>query len=219
MNKTVFLSAGIGLWYTSGVQRLHGSLINHGWPHDIKTWRDEWPCQKFDRGTIYNIKASAVNWALQAGYKTIIWGDASIYAQAKMEPFVERIHQSGYWIGMSGYNAAQTCSDKCLEYFGVTRDWAETIPDTATGLFGVDVDHPIARSFIETWIQAGRDGAFAGSRLHAHQSKDPRFFFHRQDQACATVIAGKLGMKLSGCMDFYGFAWDTAPTMFKCQGM
>jgi hypothetical protein len=219
MSDTVFLSAGINAWYNLGTDRLKGSLIEHGWPHDIKIWRDEWPSNKFDRGTVYNIKAAAFDWALQAGYKTIIWGDASIYAQAKMESFVERVECEGYWIGMSGYNAAQTCSDACLKYFGVDRDWAEKVPDTATGLFGVNVDYDVSREFIETWIKAGRDGAFAGSRLHARQSNDPRFKFHRQDQACASVIAGKLVIKLNHFIEHVGFCWDQQPTIFKCQGM
>ena len=219
MNDTVFLSAGIGLWYTSGVERLHGSLIHHGWPYDIKTWRDEWPDHNFDRGCIYNIKASAFHWAIAQGYKTIIWGDASIYAQAKIDPFVERIKSDGYWIGMSGYNAAQTCSDKCLGYFGVDRDWAEKVPDAATGLFGADLGNPVAHKFIETWVRAGRDGAFTGSRFHAGQSKDPRFFFGRQDQSCATVIAGKLGMRLNNFSEYVAFRWDAYPSIFRCEGM
>lgn len=219
MSDTVFLSAGIGRWYTDGIERLHGSLISYGWPYDIKIWKDDWPSNKFDRNCVYNIKADAFNWALAQGYKTIIWGDASIYAQGLMEPFVDRIKRDGYWIGMSGYNAAQTCSDACLNYFGVTRDWAEKVPDSATGLFGVNVGNPVALEFIETWIKAGRDGAFAGSRLHAGQSKDPRYLHHRQDQACASIIAGKLGMKLSDFIFYCGFVWDAQPTIFKCQGM
>ena len=219
MNKTVFLSAGIGAWYNLGTDRLKGSLINHGWPYDIRIFRDEWPSNKFDRSCVYTIKADAFLWAISQGYRTIIWGDASIYAQAKMEPFVEAINARGYWIGQSGYNAAQTCSDACLNYFGVNRDWAEKVPDSATGLFGVNLDNPVANEFIETWIKAGRDGAFAGSRLHARQSKDPRYLHHRQDQACASIIAGKMGMKLDHCIEFFGFCWDTQPTIFKCQGL
>jgi hypothetical protein len=220
MVNPVFLSAGIGQWYSSGVDRLRGTLIDKKWPGDIRLFKDEWPDEGFSREVVYNVKPAAFTWALKEGYTTIVWGDASITAERSMDVFLTEINEKGYWIGQSGYNAAQTCNDASLAYFNVTRDQAEKIPDCATGLFGVDLNFPWAREFLETWIQSARDGAFAGSRFHDGQSGDPRFAFHRQDQSAATLILGKMGLPLELFQRHVRFKWDTDEGQtFKCEGM
>jgi hypothetical protein len=217
--KTVIISAGIGSWYDIGTDRLKGTLITHGCDADTQFWRNQWPPNGYERDCVYHIKAAAFEHAIGVGYRTIIWADASVTARKNPNPFIDLVRQKGYWLGQSGHNAAQTCSDACLAYFGVDRDWAQTVPDCATGLFGVNIDNPVAAEFIRLFIKAGREGAFRGSRKHDGQSKDPRFRFHRQDQSCATIIAAKLGMKLDTWITYCRFRWDTADTIFHCEGM
>ena len=219
MTKTVFLSAGIGQWYSTGVMRLKGSLIEHGWPHDVQIWRDEWPDNKFPRDSVYTVKAAAFAWALRQGYTTIIWGDASIYALKSPVAFAEQVQRDGYWIGQSGYRASETASDAQLQYFGVSRDWADAVHDCATGIFGVNVEDATMRGVIDTWIKAGLDGLFGGSRLHANQSKDPRFKFCRQDQSAMSLALGKAGVPLKTFASHCRFAWDRYETTFHCQGL
>ncbi len=220
MKPPLFISAGIGQWFSSGVERLGGTLRDKGWPGDVKLWKDDWPDAGFSRDPIYNVKAAAFQWAVNNYYTTIVWGDASITAVRPMKGFLEHINTHGRWLGQSGYNCAEVCGDAMLEYFAADRDWAAGIHDCATGLFGVNINNPESRVFIETWIKAGRDGAFSGSRHHAGQSKDPRFKFGRQDQACASLIAGKLGWKLDEWQSMVAFKWDSKDgKVFACEGM
>jgi len=218
LRGVAFINVGIGEWYCHGSDRLKASLEANNFSGDILIWKD-WPEIPFPRDVIYTCKAAAFQMAIDAGYSTIIWGDSSIYARADVTPFVATVVDKGMWIGQSGYNGAQTCTDACLRYFGVTRDQAEKMPDTATGLFGVNMDAPFAREFIETWIKAAREGAFNGSRHHSGQSADRRFKFGRQDQSAATMICGKMGIKLNAFSEYVGYAWDKYPSTFKCQGM
>jgi hypothetical protein len=221
MNRTCFLNVGIGQWYVHGSDRLAASLIKHGFKGDQLIWKDQWPgALPLDHSCVYNVKPDAFQHAINAGYKTIIWGDSSIYAVRPLDDFIEAINTKGYWIGQSGYNCAQVCGDAMLQYFGVSRDWAESVPDCATGIFGVNMDFPAPRRFIETWIQAAKDGAFRGSRHHDGQSSDPRFKFGRQDQAAASLILGSQGMTLDLFLNFAAFKWDadTGQT-FRCEGM
>lgn len=218
--KIAFINAGIGKWYSTGSERLHGSLVQHGFQGDIITWVDQWPNPKYPRNPIYNVKAAAFDEAISRGYQIIIWGDSSITALKNPNHFVNVVAENGYWIGQSGYRASQTSTDHQLEYFGVTRDWADSVNDCATGLFGVNMDNPKAAEFITTWVKAGREGGFNGSRKHDKQSNDRRFLFGRQDQAAASIILGKLGMKLGLFQDFVQFKWDKGDHYtFKCEGM
>ena len=220
MKPGIFLSVGIGPWYNFGVERLGGSLRDKGWDGDMRLFKDEWPDARFSDNCVYACKPAAFQWAIDQGYETIIWADASVTAIRNPGPMVAEVNQKGYWLGQSGYNCAQVCSDNMLRYFGVDRDWAETIPDSATGLFGVNLSNPVAREMIRLWIKAGQEGAFTGSRHHAGQSGDPRFLFGRQDQAAMSVIAGMMGVKLDSFLAHCKFVWDKdAGQEFHCQGM
>lgn len=218
-HKRCVINAGIGLWYCKGAERLKGALVGSGWPaKDILSYQ-HWPNDKFDKSCVYNVKAACFYEAIHAGYTTILWADASMWNQKPIDPLIEEIERDGYFLGTSGYGAAQTTTDAQLAYFGVTRDQAAQWPDSATGLFGVDLQNPVAKKFIDEWMEAAVNGAFGGSRLHAGQSEDPRFAFGRQDQAAASIIAGKNGMKLGDIGRFVSFAWDPPTKMFLSRGM
>lgn len=221
MKRTCFLNVGISEWYSKGSDRLQASLIQHGFKGDHLVWKDKWPdaVPGLNQGHIYNVKADAFQHALNAGYTTIIWGDSSIFATRSLDRFIDTINAKGYWIGQSGHNCAQTASDAQLQYFGVSRDWAENVPDCATGIFGVNMDFEQPRRFIRTWIQAAKDGAFAGSRHHDGQSKDPRFKYARQDQSAMSLILGKQGVTLDHFNEHAAFKWDRYESTFRCEGM
>lgn len=218
-SKTCFLNVGIGEWYSTGSDRLRGTLLQHGFDGDLLFWKDEWPPGDFPHDCIYTAKAAAFAEAMRQGYTTIIWGDSSITARRSTASFVHHIHTHGYWIGQSGYRASETASDMQIQYFGVSRDWADSVPDCATGLFGFDVSRPGMRAAVEQWIQAGRDGAFHGSRGHGGQSNDRRFKFCRQDQSAMSLVLGKNGVALQSFLSRCRFAWDSQDTDFHCQGM
>jgi ribosome modulation factor len=219
MSTTCFLNVGLGQWYSTGSDRLKGSLIDKGFDGDMLIWKDEWPSNRFPRDCVYAVKADAMETAMKRGYTTLIWGDSSIYARKNTSPFTEHIRQHGYWIGQSGYRASETATDAQLQYFGVSRDWAHEIPDCATGLFGFDVSRPEYRAVVEQWIQAAKDGAFRGPRNHGGGSQDRRYKHGRQDQAAMSLLLGKHGVVLQHFISMARFAWDKQDTIFHCQGM
>lgn len=194
--KACIINVAIGGWYPQGQQRLVRSLIYHGFNWDIKTWTT-WPNDNFDKTCPYHIKTAALEEVIKEGYTHILWLDSSVWAIGDANKVFDIINSQGYYLGDSGYNCAQTCNDRTLKYFGVTRDQAESIPDCASGILGLYIENPIAKEFALKWIKAGKEGAFEGSRLHDNQSSDPRFLFHRQDQSAASIIAHSLGMKLT----------------------
>jgi hypothetical protein len=194
--KVCILNASNGTgWYPVGSHRLKRSLIHHGYAHDFLFY-NSWPNNEFDKMCPYNIKAAAFHEALKKDYDIILWIDCSIWAVDYPYSVLDQINHDGYYFWRSGYNCAQTCSDACLDYFGVNRDTAETYPEIATGLFGIHTGNGDAVSFITQWLKSARDGQFKGSREHDGQSSDPRFLFHRQDQSCASIIINKLGLKV-----------------------
>ncbi len=207
-------------WYPRGTKRLKESLIHHGFNGDVLTWYD-FPNDEFEKSNPYNIKASAFLEAIRMGYSKILWLDCSVWAIKDPNPIFDVINEEGYYFWKSGYNCAQTCSDACLDYFGITRDLAETFTDCSTSMFGVNMDNPDAKSFIEDWLQSARDGQFGGSRLHDNQSHDKRFLFHRQDQSCASILANMRDFYMYSGNHFSSYYQKDQPetVIFTMRGM
>jgi len=186
------INGAIGGWYPKGQERLSKSLFEHS--PNVRQVLQRGFSEKSLSDNPYNIKADIL--FHERFYSEVLWMDCSCWAIKDIQPIFDIIKRDGYYILSSGYNAAQTCNDKCLDYFAITRDEAEKIPDSSTMVFGVDMNQHIGLKFCHEFMDASKNGIADGSRFHDNQSADPRFLFHRQDQSIATCIAYKLGMKL-----------------------
>lgn len=173
--------------YPAGQQALYRSIVLMGFRHDVLLFQD-WPNNNFDKSCGYNVKASAWTEAVKRGYEVILWLDSSVRAIRAIEPIFDIINHEGWYFWKNGFNCAKTCDDNALQYFGITRDEAEEMPDITTSMFGLHLGNPVSREFYNRWIQSARDGMWVTSRYHNGGSQDPRFEFDRQDQSCASVI-------------------------------
>ncbi len=196
-NKHCIVNAHTGDgWYPYGQKRLQKSLIYHGESADFLAY-DGFVDDRFDKSCPYNIKASAMRDAINQDYTHLLWLDCSVWAIQNSMPLWDVINEQGYYFWKSGYNCAQVCTDRQLEYFGVTRDEAEGFADCSTSMFGLRYDNPLGKEFLDRWIKAAKDGMFSGDRAHnISESSDSRFMFGRQDQACASLIIGTMGLKM-----------------------
>jgi len=207
-NKPVIINASVGGgWYPAGTDRLVRSLNYVGWAGEVKTWRDKWPNDNYDKSCKYNVKAAALEETLKENYTHILWLDCSVWAIKDPMSVFDYIEDNGYYFWKSGFNCAQTSSDKALNYFNVSRDDAEKMHEASTSMFGVNLKKDVGREFVETFIQSAKDGVFSGSREHDGQSGDDRFLFHRQDQTAASLIANKMGLKMTEPREYSAY-WD-----------
>lgn len=223
--KNVIINAAVGGWYPKGQKRLIDSLIHHGYAGDILKWTNEWPNGNYNGANPYEIKASALEQAINAGYTHILWVDCSMWAIKNPQPIFNILINEPIYVETNGYNCSQECSDASIEYFGITRDEAEKLPMCSSGLLGINYSNPLGKQFADEWIQAAKNGAFNGSREHANQSEDERFLHHRQDQSIASLIMNKLGIKmrtLGTHFAYYPGIYGTEQnnnTIFFCQGI
>jgi hypothetical protein len=81
---------------------------------------------------------------------------------------------------------------------GWTRDYAETLPEIATGMVGLNLDNPNGNAVFDLWSQLCDEGYFKNSRTHnGDDSLDPRFLFGRQDQSAYSCAIHELGIKIA----------------------
>lgn len=196
-HKPLIINCGVGGWYAAGSQRLERSLIYHGYAGDMMFWRDEYPPNSPSHGVNpYAFKVYAFREAFRLGYKIVMWLDCSFWAIKNPMPIFDIINDNGIFAFRSGYNCAQTTPDNLLSSLGKSRDWAEQLPEIATGIVGINIDNPDGGMVFEKWAEMCDNGYFVNSRTHSPQdSSDPRFLFGRQDQSAFSMAVHTLGIE------------------------
>ena len=194
MIKKCIINVAIGDGYRIEQIRLGKTLKEHEFDGDFLTWTD-FANDNYNKENRYNCKAAAFEEALKQGYTQLLWLDCPAIAIKNIQPIFDKIHSDGYYtIQNHDYNCAQTCSDKCLEYYNISRDTAETFQEHASGVIGINYDNPKGKKLLDMFIKGCKDGAADGSRVHDNQSSDKRFLFHRQDQSVLSITANIIGL-------------------------
>lgn len=212
-------------WFANGQLRLIGSLNGKKAPdvdvfafneHHLKDSEYYYPdCP-------YTIKAAALDRAIKLGYDQILWLDCSVTAMKSLGELWELIDRDGYYFMAGGWNCAQECNDKSLEYFNYTRDEAELIHSLWSCIFALDLRNEKAKKVAELFLQAAKDKIFHGSRNHDNQSSDPRFKHHRQDQSVLSLAFHRVGLETFHPpqihMYYAGMGKELESNLFRVQG-
>lgn len=228
-NKRCIVNAYAGPgWYAEGQARLYKS-----WPDDGKTDVLLLNPDNIDSDIIneyyfpecpYTIKAAAIAMALKNRYEQILWLDCSVQLIKPIHEMWSLIEREGFFFMVGGWNCAQSCNDRSLDYFGYTRDQAELLPELWSCIFGFDMSNPQAKEVCYLWLQSAKDKIFHGSRHHDNQSADPRFLHHRQDQSALSLAYHKTGLQSpyppNKYMAYVGMGDPiTNDTLFTVQGL
>jgi len=204
--KPCIINCGIGGWYKVGSERLEKSLMFNGYSGDAIYWRDELPpdCPPHNHNP-YAFKIYAFREAFRRGYKVVVWLDCSLWAIQNPMPIFDIINEKGVFAFRSGYNCAETCPDNLLAAVGISRDEAEQIPETATGIVGINIDNPDGKKVFQYWEELCDAGLFVNSRNHnPNESSDPRFKFGRQDQSAFSMALYKAKVEFN-YIDFVSY--------------
>lgn len=169
MTDFIFLSVAFGPRYIEQQDRLDNSL-RYVYP-DARhlMWTNSYPeGATWHLNSLYGFKVHAVKWALDQGYKRIIWLDTACILQKPVD----------YWFTLNQSVLAAKddnklkglVSDKALRWFGY-----KTCPDhlhlVGGSLYVFDFNHPDCYKIFDTWIKAEQDGLFgaAGEKLGGHR--------------------------------------------------
>lgn len=215
-------------WYKAGSDRLVKSLTENGEIsiYTLQLYEGETllNATHLSKSCPYTIKAEVINWAIKQGYNQILWLDCSVTLLKPLEEFWKIVDRDGYYFMAGGWNCAQECNDRSLEYFGYTRDEAELIHSLWSCIFALDLRNEKAKKVCDFFLQAAKDGIFHGSRHHDNQSQDPRFKHHRQDQSVLSLAFHKVGLDIFHPpqihMWYAGMQKEPVETnIFKVEGM
>lgn len=198
IDKAVIVSCGVKNWYSKGVKRLENSLVHHGFGGKVITWKDEYPPNSpTHQENPYAFKIFEFEEAIRQGANIIMHLDASFWCIRNPHYLFDLISDKGVVGFRTGYNMAQTATDKALEWAGFTRDEAEQLPEIASGMVGLRMDNPDGKKVYDLWKEGMELGLFKNNRMHdVNDSADPRFVHARQDQGIWSLAIHRCGLNI-----------------------
>ncbi len=236
MSGRAVFNVATGPHYLRGQSRLLAALQQHGSGAQVLAWANELPPGSPPHSqNPYAFKAYALQHALtnRARPTTLLWADASILPIRSLEPLWERIERDGYWISNNGWTNSQWTCDAAYPMLFAKDDLGQIGPPTLTALrklnatiphvvatsLGISLEHKLGREFLSEYVSLADSGAFRGPWWNSNASNKqyaanrgaepcgpPECFGHRHDQTAASVIAWRLGMKLSDPPDVFAYS-------------
>lgn len=191
MIKRAVLNVATG-GFVAGQKRLKATMARRSPEATVLAWQNKFPDgSPTHRAVPYAFKAYAIMEALGQGFTSILWADASIVPVQDMEPMWQLIEQQGYWFSRNGFRNSEWTSREALPLLGVTDEENRGIQHVVGGAFGLDLNSELGRRFADEYMRLAQNGAFCGPWDGGVGIQ------HRHDQTAASVIAWKLGMRLT----------------------
>lgn len=168
MTDFIFISVAFGPRYIEQQKRLHESICKFYSPAHHLSWTDCMPPgAKSHAESLYGFKVHAVKYALDKGYKKIIWIDTACILQDKVD----------YWftlIDKYGVVAAKD-DNKLCNHIGVSalmKYSLISIPGhyhlVGGSLYVFNFDNPLCCKIFEHWKWIESKGGFADEKKHRH---------------------------------------------------
>lgn len=186
----------------------------------------------------YAFKAYALKEA-SAYATTLLWCDSCIVlGDRPLEELWEKIERDGYWISRNGWTnyewTAESAYRDLFPTFGLesAKDANRRIPHVIATAFGFTLGWTGAR-FLDEYLELAQAHAFCGpitnsnfpgAQYSGNPAKcspcgPPDVRGHRHDQTAASVIAWRLGMKLSDTPEWFAYrGQETEKTCLIADG-
>lgn len=176
-NDRVIVNCGINSHYS----RLTKQAIHFYAQHCADTYQFFWTdlpegCPTHAQQN-YAFKLYAIQAAVNAGFRYILWADSTFRPIASLAPLWQWIEDKGWFAPPQSW-LADFCNDAALAVFDVTKEQARSIPLVFSGLVGLDMQGVGAKIF-GRWKHYYMKGTFQGIRPpHRHDESALSFVLH-----------------------------------------
>lgn len=188
MTDFCFLSVAFGPRYIEQQTRLHQSLqtvhpcINH------IAWTDAYPPgSRLHKDSLYGFKPHAVQYALDQGYKRIVWLDTAIVLQQPIDYYWSLTGKFGVLAAKDDNALSKHIGQKALDYFG--NPSLEGMHLVGGSLYVFDFNLPLCYRIFNRWLFAEEDGMFGSQQEQSSGQANG----HRHDESCMAMSLYKSG--------------------------
>jgi hypothetical protein len=141
----------------------------------------------------YQFKPYAIWKAIGMGYDSILWVDSPIVAVKDITPVFEHIEKNRYvFFNNIGHPLGKWTNQKCLDYFGMTREQSMNIKQIMASCMGFStLDRTYQRwciPFIDKWLIEYKD---LSDQLYPGSWTD-----HRHDQTVMSFLINRYGLDI-----------------------
>lgn len=223
--------------YIVGQERLRNQLVGE----TLRFYTNGYPIGCPEHKDIpYAFKAYALKEASNYA-TTLLWCDSSIVlGDRPLEELWEKIETDGYWISRNGWSNYEWTADSAYPYLfpdeqsiELQREINSMVPHVIATAFGINTNSSAGNVFLHEYFRLAQTKAFCGpitnsnfpgAKYSGDLSKcapcgpaDVRG--HRHDQTAASVIAWRLGMKLSDSPEWFAYrGGETEKTCLIADG-
>ncbi len=191
----------------------------------------------------FAFKAYALREVAKYGATSLLWCDSSILPIRPLEPLWERIERDGYWFANNAWTNYQWTADIAYpdlfpevyrsnvdaDPISAARLINREIPHVVATAFGISTAHPKGKRFLDEFYRlASETKAFCGPWTNGPVYYDnprqapcgpPDVLGHRHDQTCASVLAWRLGFRLTEQPEIYAVKGnETDATILVADG-
>lgn len=210
MNDVVFVSTAFGdIRYLTQMDKLKRSIENIYPKANMMFWYDCLPPgSKPFLDSLYGFKVHAI-FEARKKYKKVIWLDPAMKLRDKVNDLIKQPTVIAIKDDSVLHNVV---SDKCYEYFGLTRNRVRELDWHLVGgsLYFFNFEHPTANTIFDIWYNAERDGIF-GSQ---HEASFAGLQGHRYDEAVMAIAMYMNGVEPVG-HDVVRYCSGTNPMWVK----
>lgn len=236
--RRAVVNVATGEHYLAGQKRLVDALTwqpepipdFYGWDRMPRLWprHSERP---------FAFKAFALRQAAEAGVDLLLWCDSCILPIRSLEPLWGRIERDGYWFANNGWDNYTWTADSAYPdlfrnlYPELACAANRTIPHVVATAFGLNLRSEIGAAFLAEYYRlASQTNAFCGPSRNSNcpdmslPNSDaapcgpPDVRGHRHDQTVASVLAWRLGMKLTNCPEIFSYPPAHESTILLADG-
>lgn len=210
-NKIAFCSLAFGELYVAQLERLKESILNIYPDANLFFYNETFPegAQAMD-ASLYGFKPHVITQALNKGFEKIIFFDPAMILLDRLDYYDDLLKKYSVLAVQDDTLLSNVTSDKCLNYFGVDRDWLIDKHLVGGSFYYFDFSQDITKIIFNQWKLAEEFGIFGSQQEQASGQLQG----HRNDE---TVLAmclyrnGKTPLPYTGSR----YNWDTNPLMIK----
>lgn len=137
--------------------------------------------------SLYGFKPHAIQVALNAGYKHIIWFDPSVKPESNVSDLFAQVEKTDMLIVKGDKELSDMTSDKAYDWFGLKKEDTKGIKHIGGTIYCFNFNNPKTVEVFNLWKKAEEEGIFG--------TQDEFMAGHWADESCMALAMFKCGVE------------------------